>query len=165
MATQVQIRRGTAAQHASFVGAPSEITHDTTNNVLVVHDGVTPGGHKPPSPADFAASLALKQNLSEKGQPLGYASLGADGKVPTAQLPADFGGSAEVIKPTNVLPADAATDIPGIPAFLEVHSTVSTAKPTQLRSSRLAKALSLAHRSTIAGTEQRRLPRLSHRVR
>ena len=118
MATQVQIRRGTAAQHASFVGAPSEITHDTTNNLLIVHDGVTPGGHKPPSPADFAAALAAKQNLDEKGTPNGYASLGADGKVPTAQLPDDIGATTEVIRPTNVSPANATTDIPASPAFL-----------------------------------------------
>lgn len=44
MATQVQLRRGTTAQHASFTGAVGEITVDTDKKVTVVHDGVTAGG-------------------------------------------------------------------------------------------------------------------------
>ncbi len=45
MSTAVQFRGGTTAQHASFTGAPREITVDTTTHTVVVHDGVTPGGH------------------------------------------------------------------------------------------------------------------------
>lgn len=45
MARQIQIRRGSAAQHESFTGAVGEITMDTTNTTLRLHDGVTPGGH------------------------------------------------------------------------------------------------------------------------
>jgi hypothetical protein len=44
MARRIQFRRGTTAQHATFVGAPGEITVDTDKNVIVVHDGATPGG-------------------------------------------------------------------------------------------------------------------------
>jgi hypothetical protein len=44
MATQVQIRRGSTTNHASFTGAPGEITVDTDKNTVVVHDGNTPGG-------------------------------------------------------------------------------------------------------------------------
>jgi len=44
MPKQVRIRRGTTAQHATFVGAEGEVTFDTTKKVLVLHDGVTPGG-------------------------------------------------------------------------------------------------------------------------
>ena len=33
------------------------------------------------------------QDVAEKGQPNGYASLGADGKVPASQLPAASGGA------------------------------------------------------------------------
>ena len=44
MTTQFQLRRGTAAQTATFTGALAEVTVDTTNNVLVVHDSITPGG-------------------------------------------------------------------------------------------------------------------------
>ncbi|WP_051955643.1 hypothetical protein [Beijerinckia mobilis] len=44
MAVQVQLRRGAATDIASFRGAPGEIVVDTTNNRLVLCDGVTDGG-------------------------------------------------------------------------------------------------------------------------
>jgi hypothetical protein len=44
MATQVQYRRGTNSQNAAFTGALGEITVDTTNGTLRVHDGITAGG-------------------------------------------------------------------------------------------------------------------------
>jgi len=44
MATQVQFRRGTTAQNASFTGALGEVTVDTDKDTLVVHDGGTAGG-------------------------------------------------------------------------------------------------------------------------
>ena len=42
--TQVQFRRGNNAQNLAFTGAVGEVTVDTTNNTLRVHDGATPGG-------------------------------------------------------------------------------------------------------------------------
>lgn len=44
MATQVQFRRGTTTQHATFTGAVGEITVDTDKQVVVVHNGSTAGG-------------------------------------------------------------------------------------------------------------------------
>ena len=44
MSKQIQIRRGTATEHASFTGAIGEITMDTTNKTIRVHDGTTAGG-------------------------------------------------------------------------------------------------------------------------
>lgn len=44
MATQVQFRRGSAGETALFTGAAAEVTVDTSQNICVVHDGVTPGG-------------------------------------------------------------------------------------------------------------------------
>jgi len=44
MSTQVQYRRGTEAQNDAFTGALAEITVDTTNLTLRVHDGITAGG-------------------------------------------------------------------------------------------------------------------------
>jgi len=41
---QVQLRRGTTAQHGSFTGAQGELTVDTDKNALVLHDGATQGG-------------------------------------------------------------------------------------------------------------------------
>ena len=43
-AVQVQYRRGTSTQVASFTGAAGEMVVDTTNNRLVVQDGSTAGG-------------------------------------------------------------------------------------------------------------------------
>lgn len=44
MATQVQFRRGNTTQTNTFTGAVAEVTVDTDKNVVVVHDGSTPGG-------------------------------------------------------------------------------------------------------------------------
>jgi predicted secreted protein len=44
MATQVQFRRGTSTENNSFTGALGEVTVDTTNDTLRVHDGSTAGG-------------------------------------------------------------------------------------------------------------------------
>jgi len=46
MSITVKHRRGTAVEHSSFTGANGEITMDTTNLTLRVHDGVTVGGHR-----------------------------------------------------------------------------------------------------------------------
>jgi hypothetical protein len=43
-AVQVQYRRGTSTQVASFTGAVGEMVIDTTNNRIVVQDGSTAGG-------------------------------------------------------------------------------------------------------------------------
>ena len=44
MSRQIQIRRGTATEHENFTGAIGEITMDTTNKTIRVHDGTTAGG-------------------------------------------------------------------------------------------------------------------------
>ena len=44
MAEQWQIRRGTTAQNDSFTGAVGEITMDTDENEIRIHDGTTQGG-------------------------------------------------------------------------------------------------------------------------
>ena len=46
MSTQIKHRRGSAQEHLSFTGANSEITVDTDDYSLRVHDGVKVGGHK-----------------------------------------------------------------------------------------------------------------------
>ena len=44
MAKQLQLRKGTATEHDTFTGANGEVTVDTTNKTLRVHDGSTVGG-------------------------------------------------------------------------------------------------------------------------
>ena len=46
MPTTVQFRRGTTAQNNAFTGAVGEITVDTTDDRLVVHDGTNAGGSR-----------------------------------------------------------------------------------------------------------------------
>jgi hypothetical protein len=46
MPTTVQFRRGTSTQNDSFTGSAGEITVDTTNKTIRVHDGSTPGGSR-----------------------------------------------------------------------------------------------------------------------
>ncbi|MBQ7409279.1 MAG: hypothetical protein IJV03_01815, partial [Alphaproteobacteria bacterium] len=44
MARQIQIRRGSASENDNFTGTIGEVTMDTTNKTLRVHDGETLGG-------------------------------------------------------------------------------------------------------------------------
>lgn len=44
MAIQVQYRRGSTSENNAFTGALAEITVDTTNSTLRVHNGATAGG-------------------------------------------------------------------------------------------------------------------------
>jgi hypothetical protein len=44
MATQLQMRRGTQSEHSSFTGAEGEVSVNTTNDSLHVHDGSTASG-------------------------------------------------------------------------------------------------------------------------
>lgn len=46
MSKQVQFRRGTYAENEVFTGAEGEITIDTDNNTLRIHNGVTEGGYE-----------------------------------------------------------------------------------------------------------------------
>ena len=56
MSKQVQLRRGSTAQHSTFTGVEAEVTVDTDKKTLVVHDGSTVGGI--PLPRVTASSTA-----------------------------------------------------------------------------------------------------------
>jgi hypothetical protein len=62
MPKQVRWRRGTTAEHATFTGAQGEVTVDITKKTLVVHDGVTPGGH----PVSNAPLEAVRSTTYER---------------------------------------------------------------------------------------------------
>ena len=97
MAKQVQFRRGTTAQMAGFAGAVGEITVDTTKNTVVIHDGVTLGGH-PAATADQVTSLSsivtstrsnvaiLQANAAQQGQAI--SSLQANAATQAGQIEA-----------------------------------------------------------------------------
>ena len=46
MTTQVQFRRGTTAENNNFTGLAGEVTVNTGNYAIRVHDGATQGGHE-----------------------------------------------------------------------------------------------------------------------
>jgi hypothetical protein len=68
MASQVQYRRGTNAQNAAFTGALAEITVDTTNGTLRVHDAITVGGSNIATVAYVTAQISsLSANSISSG--------------------------------------------------------------------------------------------------
>jgi hypothetical protein len=56
MSEQLQLRRGTASQIASFTGAQGEVVVDTTNYRLVLQDGSTAGGYPVAKLAEIVAN-------------------------------------------------------------------------------------------------------------
>lgn len=72
MSKQVKWRRGTTGEHLTFIGAVGEVTVDTTKDTLVVHDGVTSGGHSIPAPRDwegFTGALYAQGGITDDGNP------------------------------------------------------------------------------------------------
>jgi|APCry1669192010_1035390.scaffolds.fasta_scaffold00134_18 acyl-coenzyme A thioesterase PaaI-like protein len=61
---QLQMRRGSTSQIASFTGAAGELTVDSDKNTLVVHDGTTVGGHYIASAADVATIINIHRFLN-----------------------------------------------------------------------------------------------------
>lgn len=66
MSTEVRWRHGTAAEHAKFTGAPNEVTVNTTDHSLVVHDGRTVGGHPMPTKFTARGTGAVSRPIAEK---------------------------------------------------------------------------------------------------
>ena len=63
MATAVQFRRGTATEHDAFTGLEGDVTVDTTNKTLRVHDGSTAGGTKLAKFSDLLTANAINTHL------------------------------------------------------------------------------------------------------
>lgn len=61
MAGQLQLRSGTTSQHETFTGAEGEITYNTTNRTIKIHDGVTVSGH--PVVASKLVTTTIDANL------------------------------------------------------------------------------------------------------
>jgi hypothetical protein len=66
MATQVQLRRGTSTENNSFTGAQGELTFDTTNKRVRVHDGGQAGGFVI-STADASGNVNIDGTLTSDG--------------------------------------------------------------------------------------------------
>jgi len=84
MSKRVQLRKGTAAEHSTFTGANGEVTVDTTNKTLRVHDGMTVGG----------TQLAIFTG----------------GLIPAAQLPAATTSTQGIVKLNDTLTSTSTTE-------------------------------------------------------
>jgi hypothetical protein len=64
MATQLQLRRGSTAQTAIFTGAVAEVTVDTDQKTVVVHDGVTVGGTYIITKGQLDSNVSILQGIN-----------------------------------------------------------------------------------------------------
>ena len=62
-------KKGYSSEHAVFTGAVGELTIDTTNDIAVVHDGVTQGG------IPLVGTLVEQKILNKTAIGIGTASL------------------------------------------------------------------------------------------
>jgi hypothetical protein len=96
MSRQVQIRRGTTAEHAAFTGAVGELSYNTTTKRLHTHDGSTVGGAVHALLAEMqsadtavgdAAAAALAARVATLAGAGGAATVGtSDGSTVQGQL-------------------------------------------------------------------------------
>lgn len=81
MSKQIQLRRGTTAEHATFAGAVGEVTVDTTKDTLVVHDGATNGGYPLAKASDITSFIGLDDLSAATGLTYSAGVFGADTDV------------------------------------------------------------------------------------
>jgi hypothetical protein len=96
MSTQVQYRRGTNAQNAAFTGALAEITVDTTNGTLRVHDGITAGGSNIATVSYVTAQISSLSANSISSGTSNVRVVSSGGNVTTS-----VGGTANVLVVTS----------------------------------------------------------------
>ena len=79
MAKQLQLRKGTATEHNTFTGADGEVTVDTTNKTLRVHDGSTVGGIRLATLSSVQEAVVLNNTVTSTSTT--QALTAAQGKV------------------------------------------------------------------------------------
>ena len=104
MTKQVQIRRGTDSQHTSFTGAEGEISVNTTNDSVHVHDGTTAGGKE--------MARADGSNVAFTGGTIDGATIG--GTTPAAGTFTTLTASGDVNFDSNTLFVDASANAVGV---------------------------------------------------
>jgi hypothetical protein len=109
MAKQLQLRRGTTTEHATFTGAEAEVTVDTTKDTLVVHDGVLAGGYplaKDSTVVHLSGAETITGVKTFSAQPVGItkASVGLGNVANTAQVTA-VTGTAPIVSSGGTTPA------------------------------------------------------------
>ena len=110
-------RRGTTAQHASFIGEAHEVTFDTDKKTLVAHDGATPGGFPLAKEADLTSFKATQATRdAEQDAAIAAAQTAADNALAAADnalAAADTAnaGLVGVVRAVNGVNADASGDV------------------------------------------------------
>jgi len=116
MPTILQLRRGTTSQSDAFTGAIGEVTVDTDNNQLRLHDGSTAGGHT--IGATDTSSLVSKSLIANQ--------------VMKANLHVDSEGASSGVQIANgSIQMFTAT---GSPSQIDFYCEVSNAHYTRLQS-------------------------------
>jgi len=109
MATQLQLRRGTTAEHSTFTGLEGELTYDTSAKNPVIHDGVKAGG-------------------------FGVQTLGANALTPAANIATDLSaGNVHTVTLTVNATLSAILDNPTNLTIGETHTWVITQDPATAR--------------------------------
>jgi hypothetical protein len=117
MATQVQFRRGTAAQNNNFTGAEGELSVNLSNYSLRLHDGVTAGGYEIArqdfSNVTFGATVLPTLNTTYNLGSSGFKFLNVHSQEFTGDLTgnADTATALETARTINGVSFDGTADI------------------------------------------------------
>ena len=117
MATQVQFRRGTAAQNNNFTGAEGELSVNLSNYSLRLHDGSTAGGYeiarKDFTNATFGASVLPTSNTTYNLGSSSFKFLNVHSQEFTGDLTgnADTATALETARTINGVSFDGTADI------------------------------------------------------
>lgn len=80
MPTQVQFRRGTASENNAFTGAEGELSINTADYTLRLHDGSTAGGHAQ-AKADLSNVTGDSDDISEGSTNLYFTNARVDSEI------------------------------------------------------------------------------------
>ena len=141
-AVQVQYRRGSASQIASFTGAQGELVVDTTNNRVVVQDGATAGGYPAAKLTDIGTVTGQYGSTIQTAVIEGLIACSGASSVSTATIP---NRAIVCAVSTHVV-----TAITGATSF-NVDATTSASGGTGTTAGQFGSALGIAAGSSNSG--------------
>ena len=89
MPTTLQFRRGTSTQNDAFTGALGEVTVDTTNDALRIHDNSTAGGFETVARHAKYADVAERYHADQVYEPGTVVSFGGEKEITQSTSDAD----------------------------------------------------------------------------